>query len=97
MTLDRDGPSALISVRDEGSGIHENLRNQVFEPFGGYNTDNSARNNIGLSVARSFVDRHKGTISFNTAEGLGTTFFVTLPLYSADVVSIVNREDSQLH
>ncbi|MEQ8248386.1 MAG: CHASE2 domain-containing protein [Alphaproteobacteria bacterium] len=97
LTLEREGPSALISVRDEGNGIPAILRDQVFEPFGGYNAGSEGRNNIGLSVAKSFVERHQGTVSFKTAEGQGTTFFVTLPVHAAEITSIDRHENRPLH
>ncbi|NQV81399.1 MAG: CHASE2 domain-containing protein [Alphaproteobacteria bacterium] len=96
VSLDRDGQSARISVRDEGAGIPANLRNQVFEPFGGQ-TGAQGGSNVGLCVAKRFVERHQGTVSFKTAEGKGTTFFITLPAHSANVISIGRREDRALH
>ena len=81
------GPnSARIFVRDHGAGIPKSFRPFVFERF--TQADNSDRRvrsgtGLGLSIAKAIVDRLGGRLSFDTAEGVGTTFFVDLPLASA--------------
>jgi signal transduction histidine kinase len=74
------GEKVEIRVADNGCGIPEAARPRVFEPF--FTTSEaSKRTGQGLAIAYSVVvDRHRGNISFETAEGRGTTFLVTLPL-----------------
>jgi two-component system, NtrC family, sensor kinase len=76
--LDRD--HALISIADDGDGIPEAVQARVFDPF--FTTKEVGRGSgQGLSIARSIVvDRHKGTLTFQTAAGRGTTLFVRIPL-----------------
>jgi PAS domain S-box-containing protein len=71
-----------VSVRDEGTGIPEAFRPQLFEKFSqADSSDTRAKggSGLGLSIAREIVHRHGGVISFDTVEGKGTTFHVDLP------------------
>lgn len=70
-----DGTITLC-VRDNGSGIPEEYQSKLFEPF---YTKKPAGTGLGLSIARNIVRKHGGELSFETAEGEGTTFLVTLP------------------
>jgi signal transduction histidine kinase len=67
----------LISVVDNGPGIPEPIRGQVFEPFVTYQKRSGT--GLGLSIAKSCVEAHGGKIWFDTGSGTGTTFHVWLP------------------
>ncbi len=76
----RDGDWVEIRVRDTGGGIPDQIRSKVFDPF--FTTKEvGAGVGHGLSIAHSVVvDKHGGTITFETETGEGTTFIVQLPV-----------------
>jgi signal transduction histidine kinase len=78
-----EGDSVVISVEDDGTGIPDAVRGRVFEPF--FTTKECrARTGQGLAIARAVVvGKHGGEITFETAPGKGTTFFVRLPVDGA--------------
>jgi two-component system NtrC family sensor kinase len=69
-----------IRVSDTGAGIPEAARARVFEPF--FTTKAVGKGTgQGLAIAYSVVvDKHGGSIAFETEEGKGTTFVIGLPL-----------------
>jgi PAS domain S-box-containing protein len=71
--------SVEIRVQDNGSGIPEEIRGRIFDPF--FTTKEIGKGTgQGLAIARSvIVDKHGGTIHFETGMGKGTTFIVRLP------------------
>lgn len=75
-----DETHAEIRVADSGTGIPESARAKVFEPF--FTTKEVGKGTgQGLSMAYNcIVKRHRGTISFETELGTGTTFIIRLPL-----------------
>jgi signal transduction histidine kinase len=68
-----------IRIQDTGSGIPENVRTRVFDPF--FTTKEIGKGTgQGLAIARSVVvDKHGGSIHFETEDGKGTTFIIRLP------------------
>jgi PAS domain S-box-containing protein len=70
---------AEIRVQDTGSGIPEEVRTRIFDPF--FTTKEIGKGTgQGLAIARSVVvDKHGGTIHFETEMGKGTTFIIRLP------------------
>jgi C4-dicarboxylate-specific signal transduction histidine kinase len=65
-----------VSVRDTGSGLPANANEELFEPFVTTKTDGLG---IGLTIARTIVEAHRGRMAAsNNPEG-GATFTVTLP------------------
>ena len=70
---------AEIRIKDSGSGIPAYAQHRIFDPF--YTTKKVGKGTgQGLAIVHSVITRkHGGTISFETAEGVGTTFIVTLP------------------
>ena len=69
-----------VQVEDEGTGIAEELRDQIFNPF--FSSKGvGIGSGKGLAYAQSVVaGAHGGEIFFETEEGKGTTFTVRLPL-----------------
>jgi signal transduction histidine kinase len=76
----QDGGHVQIEVQDTGSGIPEPIRHKVFDLF--FTTKEMGRGTgQGLAIARDIVvDRHGGTISFDTEVGRGTVFKVRIPI-----------------
>ena len=74
------GLNVEVRVADTGTGIPEAARSRVFEPF--FTTKEVGKGTgQGLAIAYSVVvDKHGGSISFETEAGRGTTFIVALPL-----------------
>lgn len=70
---------AEIRIQDTGTGIPETARNRIFDPF--FTTKEIGKGTgQGLSIARSvIVDKHSGSIEFETEEAQGTTFIIRLP------------------
>lgn len=78
--------SLEIRVTDTGTGIPERLRDRIFEPF--FTTKPVGKGTgQGLAISRSVVvDKHGGTIHFETEPGKGTTFVVRIPLVPTEVL-----------
>ncbi len=76
----RDGDWAEIRIGDSGTGIPEDIRSRIFDPF--FTTKGIGKGTgQGLAIARSVVvDKHGGTIGFESEVGKGTTFIVRLPI-----------------
>ena len=74
-----EGDRAVIAVADTGRGIDPAVRDLIFEPF--FTTKQVGRGTgQGLSISRSIVERHGGTLTFSSVVGQGTTFEMRLPL-----------------
>jgi signal transduction histidine kinase len=90
-------PTIQVRVRDEGPGVPEHIREQIFRPFVTTKKDGTG---FGLAVARLAVQEHQGQIRLKSVGGLeldeeggrggsgsapekGATFVVELPLYGA--------------
>src|ERR1041385_943731 len=94
LTVKRDGDSALISVRDQGAGIPENIRDKIFNL---YFTTKTGGSGIGLAMAYRVVQLHHGSVEFTSIIDHGTTFFLRFPLAEAAAngdVPAVAKEDS---
>ncbi len=74
----RRGDDVEISVADEGPGIPERIRQNLFEPFVTTKPEGKGTG-LGLSTVLMVVERHNGHVDFDTNEGQGTTFRITLP------------------
>ena len=70
------GEAIVIRVKDNGPGIPEKIRTKVTQPF--YTTKEEGTG-LGLSIAERIVSNHGGAFSFESTEGAGTTFIITLP------------------
>jgi signal transduction histidine kinase len=75
-----DGDEVEISISDSGTGIPEAARQKIFDPF--FTTKEVGKGTgQGLAIARSvIVNKHGGTLRFDTESGKGTTFFIRLPV-----------------
>ena len=76
----RDGEWIEIQVSDTGTGIPENIRDRIFDPF--FTTKEIGRGTgQGLAIAQSvIVNKHGGTLTFETETGRGTTFRIRIPV-----------------
>ena len=75
-----EGEDAVLAFSDTGCGIRPEIQDRIFDPF--FTTKDVGRGTgQGLAIARTIVaERHGGTLTFASAVGQGTTFFVRLPL-----------------
>jgi signal transduction histidine kinase len=69
-----------VSVKDNGQGIDEDQQQKILTPF--YTTKINGTG-MGLSISRSLIEAHGGTLRFNSKTGQGTTFYFTLPIEKA--------------
>lgn len=81
------GESICISVSDTGIGIPEDKKNEIFQRFCQINdmfTKQYEGSGIGLSLVKSIVEMHRGNITVDSQLGQGTTFAISLPVYTID-------------
>lgn len=72
----KEDGAVWFSVGDNGRGIPESIRADLFKPF---RTTKQKGTGLGLAIADSIVKSHGGRINVETRHGQGTTFTVTLP------------------
>jgi len=68
-----------LDVSDTGAGIEQKYRSRIFEPLFTTRSDKGGTG-IGLSICKSIVDAHHGTIKLKSQVAKGTTFTVKLPI-----------------
>ncbi|MEC0089556.1 sensor histidine kinase [Paenibacillus macquariensis] len=83
ITLHTTGNRAELAIRDNGVGIHEEHLLHVFERF--YRSDSSRTRKyggagLGLSITKSIVEAHGGSIHIESQHGTGTVFIVEIPI-----------------
>jgi signal transduction histidine kinase len=73
----REAQFCRLSVRDSGKGISKQDSQNIFTP---YFTTKETGTGLGLPIVERIINDHGGSVWFNTAEGVGTTFYVDLPV-----------------
>lgn len=74
-----DGTQILIEVQDNGPGIPESARSQIWDPF--WTTKNEGEGTgLGLSVVHGIIAEHGGTISLEHQTGGGARFVIRIPV-----------------
>jgi signal transduction histidine kinase len=81
------GEQIEIAISDSGKGIPVDVRSRIFDPF--FTTKEVGKGTgQGLAIARTVVvDKHGGTLHFETEVGRGTTFYIRLPINGSDSAS----------
>jgi PAS domain S-box-containing protein len=77
IAVKREGEGAVITVRDQGAGIPENIRDKIFNL---YFTTKTGGSGIGLAMAYRVVQLHHGSVEFTSIMDHGTTFFLRFPV-----------------
>jgi signal transduction histidine kinase len=77
VTVKREENNVNITVKDNGIGIEIENIERIFEPK--FTTKNSGMG-LGLGIIKNIIENYKGTITFETESGNGTTFTVSLPI-----------------
>ena len=75
-----NGEQLLLEVRDNASGMPPEVARRVFDPF--FTTKRAVGTGLGLSICHRIINDLGGAISLETALGVGTTFKITLPIYT---------------
>lgn len=73
-----------IGVTDFGPGIPKAFQDRIFERFSqatGLKSPKQAGTGLGLNITKSIIEAFNGQVSFETQEGVGTTFYFDLPIH----------------
>lgn len=71
-----------FSCRDTGIGMTEEFQKYIFEPFTQEHTGSRTKfvgTGLGMSIAKKLIEKMGGTITFESEEGVGTTFVIRVP------------------
>ena len=77
VTVTQQENSVIITVSDNGKGIEEQHKNQIFEPKF---TTKSSGMGLGLAMVKNIIEAYKGTITFTSTIDKGTDFTVIFPI-----------------
>jgi len=83
-TMEATDGLVKVAIKDTGVGIPRSQQKHIFQKF--FRSDNIMKHQtvgtgLGLFIARSVIEESKGKIWFESEEGKGTTFYLTLPAY----------------
>jgi signal transduction histidine kinase len=83
LAAERCPDAIVLSVTDNGPGIPTDMKDRVFDWFETHPLGSRHRGaGLGLSIVRSFVELHGGTVTLDSAVGRGTTVTCTFPIES---------------
>ncbi|MEI9920361.1 MAG: HAMP domain-containing sensor histidine kinase [Bacteroidota bacterium] len=75
----KSGSEILISVKDNGNGIPEHIKEKIFQPF--FTTKPTGQGTgLGLSLSYDIVKAHAGEMKVETKEGEGSEFIILMPV-----------------
>ncbi len=95
LSIAETGINLLFIVQDSGVGIAEVNQPYIFERFfraSPPGMEHVSGSGLGLSLVKTVVERHHGTVWFESSETYGTTFFVSTPLANQDQIRDVQPD-----
>lgn len=93
LALRKGSEEFVLTVTDNGSGIPQEAQDKLFEPF--FSTKKKTEGTgLGLSVVHGIVQKIKGAISVESAEGEGTHFTIRLPVTQLQVEEVAAPQQS---
>ncbi len=77
----RSDDKVILTVKDNGSGIPQNIVDKIFQPF--FTTKPTGQGTgLGLSLSYDIIKAHGGEIKVESTEGEGTSFIILLPMFT---------------
>lgn len=76
------GQQLRIAIIDQGCGITEDFKTAIFQPFSQSDTSDGRSvdgTGLGLSISKSIVEKHGGSLTFESIAGQGSSFYIDLP------------------
>ncbi|WP_120503848.1 ATP-binding protein [Sulfitobacter mediterraneus] len=83
LSAEKEGEFGIFRITDHGNGVPKEFRPHLFDRFtqaDSADTRQVGGTGLGLAISKALVEKHGGTIDFETAIGVGTTFFFKIPL-----------------
>lgn len=90
------GDTLRLQIKDTGIGIEADKQDEIFEEFVQLHNPERDRNKglgLGLSIVKRLADLLDYPLSFNSQQGVGTSFSIDLPVVDAKIVNPINVED----
>jgi signal transduction histidine kinase len=81
--LSKSGDEAKLEIRDQGPGVPVSFRDRIFQKFAQANSTSSRAKEgtgLGLAITRELMQAMGGEVDFESEEGSGACFWITLPL-----------------
>lgn len=84
LTVEKKANKHLVTVKDNGVGISEDQKKSIFEAFSSssHGTKSEVGSGLGLWIVQVFTNLHNGEVKFETEEGKGSAFTISLPIAS---------------
>ena len=86
---EQEGDWVEITIKDTGVGVPDKVKSRIFEPF--FTTKDEKGSGLGLSVTYGIIARHGGIIKFDSAVGIGTSFYIRLPVAVEEVKKVERK------
>jgi signal transduction histidine kinase len=77
ISTEKEGLLANIIIRDEGAGIPDEDKDEIFETVF---SESKGRNKLGMAITKRIIELHKGQVTFSSKLNEGTTFTFSIPI-----------------
>lgn len=83
ISINSNKSNVYVRVKDNGPGIPDEFKSQIYEKFTQADSSSTRQyggTGLGLSISKALIENMGGTLDFETEVGVGSTFFISLPL-----------------
>jgi len=98
--ISNDENGITISVVDKGPGIPEDFKDKIFQKFTQSDSSDTRQvggTGLGLSIAKLIVNKHNGSIGYDSEIGKGSTFYIQLPYSNTSTNNLDSDASTTIH